>query len=68
MAKKTKAKKVSTAHVGKAIKLAIKQLKAARRSADAKGKKHIDLNVKALELSTKRLMVACKGNWTSPQP
>lgn len=68
MAKRSKSKKVSTAHVGKAIKLAIKQLKAVRASATAKGKKQIDLNVRALQQSSKKVMAACKGNWTSPQP
>lgn len=65
MAKRSK--KVSTKHVGKAIKLAIKQLRAVRSSATAKGKKHIDLNIKALRQSSDRIMAACKGNWTSPQ-
>ena len=65
MAKRSK--KVSTKHVGKAIKLAIKQLRAVRASATAKGKKHVDLNIKALQLSSDRIIKACKGNWTSPQ-
>jgi hypothetical protein len=66
MAKRSK--KVSTKHVGKAIQLAIKQLRAVRPSATAKGKKHVDLNIKALQLSSERIKAACKGNWTSPQP
>ncbi len=65
MAKRSK--KVSTKHVGKAIKLAIKQLRAVRASATAKGKKHVDLNIKALQQSSDRIMAACKGSWTSPQ-
>ncbi len=64
MAKRSK--KASTKHVGKAIKLAIKQLRAVRRTADAKGKKHIDLNIKALNKSYDSIRVACRGNWTSP--
>ncbi|MCL4522759.1 MAG: hypothetical protein M1453_02110 [Acidobacteria bacterium] len=64
MAKRSK--KVSTQPVGKAIKLAIKQLRAVRRTADAKGKKHIDLNIKALSKSYDSIKVACKGSWTSP--
>lgn len=66
MAKRSK--KASTKHVGKAIRLAIKQLKAVRASATAQGKKHIDLNIKALQQSSDRIIKACKGNWISPQP
>ncbi len=61
-------KKVSTKHVGKAIQKAIKQLRSVRAYATAKGKKHIDLNIKALQLSSDRIKAACRGSWTSPQP
>ena len=66
MAKRSK--KASTKHVGKAIAVAIKQLTAARRTATAKGKKHIDLNIKVLRKSAASIKGACRGSWTSPQP
>ena len=68
MAKRKKSKKTSTKHVGVAIRKAIKQLKAVRPGATARGKKHIDLNIKALQMSSDRIIKACRGNWTSPQP
>ncbi len=67
MAKRSK--RVSTSHVGKAIKLAIKQLKAARATSGTRGKKHIDLNVKVLALAHKRIMMACSRSanpWVVP--
>jgi len=54
-----RAKKVSTGKAGKSIKLAIKQLKAARATATAGGKKRIDLHVKALTKSYAGIRSGC---------
>ena len=56
------AKKVSTGKAGKSIKLAIKQLKAARPTATASGKKRIDLHVKALTKSYASIRSGCGKN------
>jgi hypothetical protein len=57
MAKRTK--RVSTKHVGKAIQLAIRELKAVRSAADVKGKKRIDRNVTVLAQARTRIMNEC---------
>ncbi|MBI1749223.1 MAG: hypothetical protein HY234_05305 [Acidobacteria bacterium] len=59
-------KKVSTKPVGKAIQRAIKQLKAVRATATPRGKKEIDLHIRALKRCHANVRLACKGTWVSP--